>query len=196
MNSRYRRERRQPPYYLLTGLIIGTALGLLLSLVLLPVKYTNVPPETLSPSGKDTYRLMIASAYQYDQNLNRAETRISLLREEDPLNALQNQATRSASKLDAQVLLNLMKALSSPTVTKTSISNSPTLPAATPTPTLTETAALEQTAVVTATSDSHGHPHSNPPGGGYPTCQHAPTQRYGQQRTSHSICALGKTHCL
>lgn len=154
MNSRYRRQRRQPPYYLLTGLIIGTALGLLLSLVLLPVKYTNVPPETLSTSGKDAYRLMIASAYQYDDNLNRAQARLSLLREEDSLNALQNQATRSASKLDAQVLLNLMKALNSSIVVKTPTSISSTQPAASTTPTMTVTTPPELTTSVTTTSDT------------------------------------------
>jgi hypothetical protein len=154
MNSRYRRERRQPPYYLLTGLIIGAALGLLISLVIFPVKYTNVPPETLSTSGKDTYRLMIASAYQYDQNLNRAQTRLSLLREEDAINALQNQATRSASKIDAQVLLNLMKVLNSSTTVKPSPTVSPTAAPVTFTPTLTETAAAVLTASVTSTSDT------------------------------------------
>lgn len=154
MNSRYRRERRQPPYYLLTGLIIGLGLGLLVSLVLLPVRYTNVPPETLSASGKDTYRLMIASAFQVNQNLTRAEARLSLLREANPIEALQNQASRSASKIDAQVLLDLMKALKSPAVTQTTTAESATLPDLSPTPTTTITTAVPPTPAPVTTSDN------------------------------------------
>ncbi len=151
MNSRYRRERHQPPYYLLTGLIIGAALGLVISLVLLPVRYSNVPPETLSLSGKDTYRLLIASAYQVDQNLNRAEARLSLLREEDPTSSLQNQAARSASKIDAQVLLNLMKDLKSPAAVQNTPSAATNTPALSPTATLTLTADTSLTPAVTNT---------------------------------------------
>ncbi len=111
MNSRYRRERRQPPYYLLTGLILGLLLGILISFVIFPAEYLNVPPETLTAQGKDQYRLMIASSYLVDQNLERAQARLGLLREDEMISVLENQASRSAVKADAQVLLDLVKAL-------------------------------------------------------------------------------------
>ena len=149
MNSRYRYERRQPPYYLITGLVLGLALGLLISFVLLPVRYTNVPPETLSGGGKDQYRLMIASAFEADGNLNRAEARLGLLREEDIKASLENQITRSESKADAQVLQGLMNALKAPSVPVV-ISTQSLL---TPTPTLTPTTFISPTPLETNTDD-------------------------------------------
>ncbi|PKO10283.1 MAG: hypothetical protein CVU40_06720 [Chloroflexi bacterium HGW-Chloroflexi-2] len=114
MNSRFQEERRQPPYYLLTGLLLGLALGFVLTMVILPVQYSNVPPETLNPTDKDRYRLMIAMAFQANQDLGRASARLGLLRDDDIAGQLIQQSRRSQTKSDAQVLLNLAQVIQNP----------------------------------------------------------------------------------
>ena len=114
MNSRFQEERRQPPYYLLTGLLLGLALGFVLTMVILPVQYSNVPPETLNSTDKDRYRLMIAMAFQANQDLGRASSRLGLLRDDDVAGQLIQQSRRSETKSDAQVLLNLAQVIQNP----------------------------------------------------------------------------------
>ena len=114
MNSRFQEERRQPPYYLLTGLLLGLALGFLLTMVILPIQYTNVPPETLNNTDKDRYRLMIALAFQSNQDVGRAKARLGLLRDDDIASQLIQQSRRSENRSDAQVLLSLAQAIQNP----------------------------------------------------------------------------------
>ncbi|MHB8134547.1 MAG: hypothetical protein ACYDH1_10035 [Anaerolineaceae bacterium] len=111
MNSKYREERHRPPYYLLTGLLLGLLIGFAVTFILLPVQYSNVPPETLQSVDKDQYRLMIAYAFKSDQDIGRANARLGLLREENLSEVVLNQAQRSERRSDAQILLNLSEAL-------------------------------------------------------------------------------------
>ncbi len=109
---------RQPPLYLLTGLVIGLLLGLLVSLVIAPVQVVDTSPFLLGETEKDTYRLMIARTYQADQNLERARARLSLLRDNLPPQTLAEQALRlqsaGGSEADIRALAELAAALSSP----------------------------------------------------------------------------------
>ena len=116
MNSRFQQERRQPPYYLLTGLLLGLVIGFVVTMVVFPVQYTNVPPETLNINDKDQYRLMIAMAFQANQDLGRASARLGLLRDDDIAGQLIQQSRRSQLRSDAQVLLNLAQAIQNPYV--------------------------------------------------------------------------------
>jgi hypothetical protein len=111
MNSRYRSERRQPPYYLLTGLILGLVISLATTMVFIPIVYSNVPPETLNNIDKDQYRLTIARAYQANHDSGRALARLGLLRDENVVESLIQQAQRSELKSDAQTLLFLYEDL-------------------------------------------------------------------------------------
>lgn len=111
MNSRYRQERRQPPYYLLTGLILGFVISIVTTMFLVPVIYANVPPETLNAIDKDQYRLMIARAYQADHDSGRALARLGLLRDDNVIESLVQQAQRSELKSNAQTLLFLYEDL-------------------------------------------------------------------------------------
>ena len=111
MNSRYRQERRQPPYYLLTGLILGFVISIATTMFLVPVIYANVPPETLNAIDKDQYRLMIARAYQADHDSGRALARLGLLRDDNVIESLVQQAQRSELKSNAQTLLFLYEDL-------------------------------------------------------------------------------------
>ena len=111
MNSRYRQERRQPPYYLLTGLILGFVISIATTMFLVPVIYANVPPETLNAIDKDQYRLMIARAYRAEHDSGRALARLGLLRDDNVIESLIQQAQRSELKSNAQTLLFLYEDL-------------------------------------------------------------------------------------
>lgn len=158
MNSRFAEERRHPPYYLITGFILGLAIGLILTLVILPVQYSNVPPETLNQTDKDRYRLMIAMAYQSNQDLGRATARLGLLRDDDIAGQLIQQSRRSQSRSDAQILLNLAQAIQNPNlqpvnnqeVETPTITVTPPSPE-TPTPTYTIPSTSSPTGEITET---------------------------------------------
>lgn len=114
MNSRFQEEKRQPPYYLLTGFLLGLAFGFIITMVIFPIQFTNVPPETLNTTDKDRYRLMIAQAFRANQDLGRTTARLGLLRDDDIAGQLIQQSRRSETKSDAQVLLNLAQAIQNP----------------------------------------------------------------------------------
>jgi hypothetical protein len=87
----------QPPqsnWYLLTGLLLGLAFGLVYAWVLSPVKFVDTSPASLRPDFKDQYRLLIAIAYQDGGDLVRAQSRLALLGDPDPVTTLIDQAQR------------------------------------------------------------------------------------------------------
>jgi len=83
---------RQSTWYLVIGLMLGLAAGLLYSWRLAPVKFIDTSPASLRSDFKDEYRLLIASAYQSTGDLGRAEARLALLNDPDPVAALTGQA--------------------------------------------------------------------------------------------------------
>ncbi len=87
-------NERRGSLYLLTGLILGLAIGLVYSLVIQPVQYTDLSPALLSPADKDQYRALIAVAYQANRDLVRARARLALLKDEDTYGTLAAQAQR------------------------------------------------------------------------------------------------------
>lgn len=93
------------PWYLLTGLAIGAALGLLYAWMVQPVRYTDTAPATLRADFKDRYRILIAAAYAANQDLLRASERLKLLQDADPYRALAEQAQRllAEGELSAEV---------------------------------------------------------------------------------------------
>ena len=92
--------------YLLTGLVIGVALGLLFVRYVLPGSPANLPgvsepgisPAQLAPEYKDAYRALIAAAYRSNGDLLRARARLDLLKDEDPYAALAEQAQRTLAE--------------------------------------------------------------------------------------------------
>ncbi len=64
---------------LLIGLSIGIAAGLYLGWVVSPVEYVQSPMKDLSRRYKDEYTVMVASAYQVDNDLNEAIRRLQPL---------------------------------------------------------------------------------------------------------------------
>jgi hypothetical protein len=86
------------PWYLLTGLVIGIALGLFYAWAVQPVQYVDTAPDTLQSNFKDHYRALIASAYLGNEDLLRARARLELLHDEDVFRALTEQAQRTLAE--------------------------------------------------------------------------------------------------
>lgn len=71
------RQKKQPPLYLLTGLIIGIALGLFVGYRLFPVQFFDITPASLHRDFQEDYLVMVSLAYQADNDIGRAYSRIS-----------------------------------------------------------------------------------------------------------------------
>jgi hypothetical protein len=106
------RHDRSGQWYLLTGLLLGIGLGLLVAWALLPVRYVDTAPDSLRADYKDAYRGLIASAYAVDGNLPRAATRLALLGDDNPAQALAEQAQQLAASGDASQLVGYLGRLS------------------------------------------------------------------------------------
>ena len=131
-------KRKRGGWYLLIGLILGLLIGLAYSLLVNPVIYTHSTPATLQEVDKDNYRSLIAQAYAATSDLERAQLRLALLEDENPVYALGTQAQRCVAEgnmPDAQALALLASALQSmdPTATTEPIPTQ-TLPIITLTP--------------------------------------------------------------
>ena len=79
---------------ILGGLAIGLALGLLIAWVISPVQYTDTSPSSMRTEFKDQYRVAIAMAFNATGNLERAQARLSLVGDQEILQALISQAER------------------------------------------------------------------------------------------------------
>jgi hypothetical protein len=86
------------PWYLLTGLIIGIALGILYTRFLQPVKFIDTTPASLNSEAKNQYRALIAAAYMGDGDLVRAKARLELLNDADIFRALTEQAQQTLAQ--------------------------------------------------------------------------------------------------
>ena len=105
------RENRGP-FYLFTGLLIGLIGGLVFAWLIEPVQYTDGLPGQLTAQGKNSYRAMIALAFQADANLGRARQRLALLNDSSPAQALaaQAQQAENPSGREARALAALAEA--------------------------------------------------------------------------------------
>lgn len=86
------------PWYLITGLVLGIALGLFYSWIVSPVEYLDTSPASLRKDFKDQYRALIAAAFVADGNLARAQARLNLLNDVDEARTLAEQAQRSLAE--------------------------------------------------------------------------------------------------
>ena len=71
------RKGKQAPLYLLTGLLIGLALGLLVGYRIFPVQFFDITPASLHQDFKKDYLEMTGLAYHADKDIGRAYSRIS-----------------------------------------------------------------------------------------------------------------------
>ena len=86
------RTSTQTHWYLLTGLVLGLAIGLVISLLISPAVNAEALPHELDQPGKAFYREQIALAYASNQDLNRAMSRLELLKDADTAASLIAQA--------------------------------------------------------------------------------------------------------
>ena len=110
-------EQNRGNWYLLTGLILGLAMGLIYAWVISPVTEVDTHPNLLREDYKDIYRSLISRAYEANKNLPRAEARLELIGDDDPALALAAQAQRFLAENGdnemAKILANLSAALQS-----------------------------------------------------------------------------------
>ena len=70
-------KRKQAPLYLLTGLIIGVAIGLLIGYRIFPVQFFDISPVSLHEDFQQDYLTAVGLAYNSDKDMGRAYSRIS-----------------------------------------------------------------------------------------------------------------------
>ena len=84
--------------YLLTGLLLGIALGIGITRQIAPRLYLDSSPAALGEQAKKQYRAMIATAYVADGSLERARARLDLLEEPDQAALLDEQARQTLAE--------------------------------------------------------------------------------------------------
>jgi hypothetical protein len=85
---------RRVPWGILFALLVGTGLGLAYAWVISPHPMTAAQPSALRADFKDQYRALIAAAYAATGNLPRAQARLAILGDANPVDALNAQAQR------------------------------------------------------------------------------------------------------
>ena len=167
--SLHPRTSNKPPYYLLTGFLVGLLVGLAVSLFFLPT-YVDVTPQALSEDDRNSYRTWIGMAYAVDQDLGRAQARLALLKDKNPSLSLFSQSQQLLNQggvdkaAQSKVLMQMATLLASPQTPLAPIEATPSLepqPQATntivpdflltPSPTLDPNGAV-MTATLTATA--------------------------------------------
>jgi hypothetical protein len=117
-------SQQRGPWYLITGLVLGAVAGLLYAWLISPVHYVATSPSSLRGDFKDSYRLVIAQAFAADGDIGRASSRLALLGDAHPSEALAAQAqqilAQGGLQSEARSLALLAMALSQQPVTKSS----------------------------------------------------------------------------
>jgi len=67
-----------------SGAVLGLVLGFAIGWWLWPVQYTNTAPSALRQDYRDDYVVMVAAAYEVEEDLEPARERLELLDSEEP----------------------------------------------------------------------------------------------------------------
>jgi hypothetical protein len=89
---------RRFPWDILLALVVGIGLGLVYAWMIHPRGVTNADPSTLRVDFKEQYRSAIAAAYAANGMLARAQARLQLLKDPDPVEALNAQAQQMLAR--------------------------------------------------------------------------------------------------
>jgi len=98
INPRSPQPKKRSAWYLLTGMVLGFALGLMYTWWINPVVYESSDPSSMREDYKDTYRSTIAQVYAVTGNLDRAARRLELLEDESLIYSLGAQAQRALAE--------------------------------------------------------------------------------------------------
>jgi hypothetical protein len=89
------KQERKGSWYLLTGMVIGLAMGLVYSWIISPVRYINAPPYALRQDYKDEYRALVAAAFLYNNDLARAQQRLAMLNDDESAQSMTMKAQQA-----------------------------------------------------------------------------------------------------
>jgi hypothetical protein len=79
------------------AILVGVALGLAIGWIFIPIQYVDTSPDTLRIDYKTDYVLMVAEAYQSENDLGLAVRRLALLGNVSPADVV-DQAIQFAQK--------------------------------------------------------------------------------------------------
>jgi hypothetical protein len=123
------KHERRGSWYLLTGLVLGVAMGLFYSWVISPVKYVDAPPYALRADYREEYRALVAAAFMYSNDLLRAQDRLKELKDDNPAQSIAMQAQRALAdgrpEAEIRALSLLATALAKNTIPSASTPASP-----------------------------------------------------------------------
>lgn len=85
---------RRIPWDIFLALLVGLGIGLAYAWLISPLRVTQAGPAALRADFKDSYRAAIAASYAATGNQPRAEARLALIGDPDPIDALNAQAQR------------------------------------------------------------------------------------------------------
>lgn len=85
---------RRFPWNILFALLLGMGLGLGYAWVISPFRIADAQPSALRADFKDQFRSVVAAAYAATGNLPRAQARLAILGDANPVEALNAQAQR------------------------------------------------------------------------------------------------------
>ncbi len=164
-------NERRPPWFLLTGLLIGLGLGLLCSWVICAPSVRPGTPKQLRPDFKEYYRALVARAYAYDHNLPRARARLELLGA--PANniadTLRVQAQRALAEKHPQAEVRALSELAA------ALGEAPSPKKASPTPHKTQLPTATSTPTQKPKSTAAKKATATPTPTGFPTLAPTPT---------------------
>jgi len=94
-------------------LLFGIGIGLVYAWVINPIEYVDTSPNRLRQDYKTDYVLMVAEAYQAEEDLEIARARLALLGDETPQQSVRN-AVLFASSLEGYPVrdISVLRALS------------------------------------------------------------------------------------
>jgi hypothetical protein len=95
-------KQRQAPLYLLTGLVIGLALGLLFGYRIFPVQFFDITPASLHQDFQEDYLELVGLAYHADNDIGRAYSRISEMMSPINIDRLRTMSLNIDNDLDSK----------------------------------------------------------------------------------------------
>ena len=101
---------RRFPWDIVLALFVGIGLGLVYAWMVSPPGVIHADPSVLRADFKDQYRSAIAAAYAATGNLPRAQARLALLQDANPVDALNAQAQRMLARGDSAQAAHQMAA--------------------------------------------------------------------------------------